>query len=623
MANYLIICVDAVQNAIIERWLSTADGASTDLLKFFMSDKNTCYYLANHGKKDIANDGGIFKGYAIDHERSQILYSGNGTAPNVHWPMAGAYIRVQQDSADIVVGNDLFAQLPLLYFREKGIVAISDSVFMLTEVRKRLGIPNRIHTDAALSRAWIHGMASHPLGTSTLIDGVQYCPPGSKIRINVLDNEPTSHIEKILAEEFFSANITDYRDTILQSARRAASVIAAITQIPETSTSLSLSGGLDSRVCLAIALEFGNKSSLFFKTNAASKDDYVVAKNLSERFNFEFKDPPKENIASKEHVSSWFLSCAGIYDPLSGGGPVHNQKHFRITGVGAESCKGYFGWRPLSAIHPAKVGYVSAIRSGLKRYKTAVRRSQGGLQSILPDCPDLLISIARVLNNKSWVPPKAAEDISEAAYREASQGLHTVGIGAENPWASEWHYLCFMNSIHGGRATMNSLLDVSPLLQHKLVGLSRSSLNEYPASKVGSPSIITDLLIALNPALASIPFDEQNKNLVSTYVVERSKKLGRVTNIEPYAVIGAPSAVNSGTPQMFLKLISERGFRGQFTPAVIKQFAAQGYEIIPSEIRHAYNIPKYLVENELPERISPSSWQCKAAGKIMAFLLAD
>lgn len=623
MANYLILCVGTAQNATIEPWLSTADGASTDLLKFFVSDKNTCYYLANHGKKDTTTDGGIFKGYVIDHDRSQILYSGNGAAPNVHWPMTGSYIRVQQDLEDIVVGNDFFAQLPLLYFRERGIVAISDSVFMLTEVRKRLGIANRIHTDAALSRAWVHGMASHPLGTSTLIDGVEYCPPGAKIRINVSGSRQVSHIEKVLAEEYFSANIADYRGTILQAAQRAASVIAAITQIPETQTSLSLSGGIDSRVCLATALEFGNKNSLFFKTNPASKDDFVVAKKLSERFNFEFKDPTRANIASKESISSWFLSCAGIYDPLTGGGPVYNKNHFRITGVGAETCKGYFGWRPLSAIKPASVGYVSAVRPGLKKYKTAVRRSQGGLWSILPECPDILISIGRVLSNKSWVPPKATEDISEAAYREAAQGLHAVGIGAEDKWASEWHYLCFMNSIHGGRSTMNSLLDVSPLLQHTLVGLSRSSVNEYPASKVGSPSIITDLLIALNPALASIPFDEQKKNLAPAYVAERSKFLGRVTSIEPYTIVGEPSAVNSGTPRMFLTLVRERGFTGQFTPAVIKQIVMQGYEAIPSEIRHAYDIPKYLVENELPEQISPSSWQCKAAGKIMAFLLAD
>lgn len=623
MANYLIICADASRSAVIEPWLNAADGAATDMHKVASHGGNVCYYVANQGKSDATKDGGIFKGYAIDHEKRHILFSGGTSAPNVHWPLEGCYIRLQQDQNDMVIGNDLFAQLPMLYFREKGVVVISDSVFMLTEVRRLLGIPNRIHIDAALSRAWVHGMASHPLGTSTLIDGVQFCPPGSKIRITISGNKPVSYIEKVLAEEFFSANITDYRDTILQAAQRAAAVVAAITQIPETTTTLSLSGGLDSRVCLATALAFGNKNSLFFKTNPASKDDYVVAKDLSRCLNFEFKDPPKNTIASKESIASWFLSCAGIYDPPIGGGSVYNPNQFRITGVGAEAIKGYFGWRPLSAIKPVKVGYVSAVLPGLKRYKTALRRSQGGLRAIFPECPDVLVSIGRVLSNKSWVPPKAEEDISEAAYREASQGLRVVGIDAENKWASEWHYLCFMNSIHGGRFTVNSLLGLTPLLQHTLVGLSRSSLNAYPAPEAGSPSIMTDVLIALNPALALIPFDEQNKNLASTYVAERSNFLGRVTSIEPYAVVGEPSAVHSGTPQMFLRLVRERSFTGQFTPAAIQQFVMQGYETIPLEIRHAYDIPKYLVKNELPERISPSSWQCKAAGKIMAFLLAD
>ncbi|ATD82443.1 hypothetical protein CNY67_14445 [Desulfovibrio sp. G11] len=74
---------------------------------------------------------------------------------------------------------------------------------------------------------------------------------------------------------------------------------------------------------------------------------------------------------------------------------------------------------------------------------------------------------------------------------------------------------------------------------------------------------------------------------------------------------------------MFIKIAHARGFKGNFTPSTIKQLAAEGFKKIPEEVRDAYLIPKYLVENELPERISPASWECKAAGKLMAFLLAD
>jgi len=73
--------------------------------------------------------------------------------------MPGKYIRFQCESDDVVVGNDLFAQLPMLYFAENGIVAISDSIFVLVEIRRLLDLPNKVNMDVALSRAWIHGMA--------------------------------------------------------------------------------------------------------------------------------------------------------------------------------------------------------------------------------------------------------------------------------------------------------------------------------------------------------------------------------------------------------------------------------------------------------------------------------
>ncbi|MGV7006345.1 MULTISPECIES: hypothetical protein [Desulfovibrio] len=623
MANYLIVCADAANSATIDRWFSTVNESPADLHKIAVPGNNVCYYLANKGQTDATADGGIFKGYAVDHDKRSITFSGNGEAPNVHWPTEGCYIRLQRDHDDVVVGNDFFSQLPMLYFARGGIIAISDSTFILTELRRHLGLPNQPNTDAALSRAWVHGLASQPLGTSTLIDGIEFCTPGSKIRVNFSVNTTTFHIEKILASDYFSAELSDYIGTISECAYSAAAIIATFAQIPNSDISLSLSGGIDSRVCLAAAINCGEKESLFITTNPHSKDDYAIANELAAHLNFEFKNPPKLQGETKEQIPSWFLSCAGIYDPPTGGGPISSGKSFAITGVGAEASKGYFGWRPLSAITPAKVGYVSAIRPAVKRYTAAIKHKKGGWHSTLPACPSIFRNFARVLSNKSWALPKVDEVISEAAYRASTQGLLAVGIAAEDPWATEWHYLCFMNALHGGRSTMRSLLGISPLLQRKLVGLSRSELNECIAPVGGAPSIITDLLIALNPDLAALPFDEPQKNMAHEYVRTRATYLGTISNVEPYSIVGDSCEVNSGTPEMFIKIAHARGFKGNFTPSTIKQLAAEGFKKIPEEVRDAYLIPKYLVENELPERISPASWECKAAGKLMAFLLAD
>lgn len=264
MANYLFVCAGITHGEKIRKWICAADGADADLIQN-SHGQCTAFYLARRGKLDVTRDGGVFKGYAIDHDRHQIMFSGGAASPNVHWPLPGCYIRLQQDRDDLIVGNDFFAQLPMLYFVEDGVVAVSDSVFMLTELRRCLGLPNHVHEDAALSRAWIHGLASQPLGTQTLIDGIHFCTPGAKIRVGLAGSDPTMHIEKVLAREYFSTHISDYKDTILQSAQRAAAIIAAFSQIENANMVLSLSGGIDSRVCLAIMLAHGIKNNWFFR----------------------------------------------------------------------------------------------------------------------------------------------------------------------------------------------------------------------------------------------------------------------------------------------------------------------------------------------------------------------
>lgn len=495
----------------------------------------------------------------------------------------------------------------MLYFAQDGIVAVSDSVFVLTEIRRQLGIPNRVNISAALSRAWVHGMASQLLGTSTLVDGISYCPPGSKICIALDADTPKAHIEKISAPDLFLSNVADYRDTIRESAKKIASIIATLTCVNNTNTILSLSGGLDSRICLAAGLEHGARDLLYFNTNSSQKTDYPIALALGKRFGFDFKVPHGQKVIPQtEQLPAWFLSCAGIYDPLVGSRAMFNPIRFTIGGGGAEVYKGNFGWRTLSAIRPDNVGHVSSMRPAIDKYRATVTPPQSTLRE----------RFLKFFQKH----PKVERDIAEAAYREASEGLRSVGIAPEDPWASEWHYLCFRNAIHFGRGTMTS---IAPLMQSELVGLSRSPLNAYPVPKADGPSIVTDLLIVLHPELALMPFDAPQKNMSSSYVEERSKFLGRITRVEPYSIIGDPYAVNSETPRIFLKLAAARGFEGQFTPHAVQEFVARGYEYIPKEIKHAYRMLNYLVENELPTSISASAWPCTVAGRIMSFILTD
>ncbi|MBL8471767.1 MAG: hypothetical protein KF778_06985 [Rhodocyclaceae bacterium] len=604
MANYLIVCVEPNNNALIEKWLSSTDKANADLLKIDLHEGKWCYFLANCGTQDSFGENGIFKGYAIDHDSRRLIYSGSGVAPNVDNPVPGCYIRMQRHLDDLVVGNDLFGQLPIIYSFENGVTAISDSVFVLTQVRRLFGIQNRVNTDAALSRSWIHGMANQPLGTATLVDGIYCSPPGSRIHINIAGIKPVPRIQVQPAQELFPGDVYNYKEAILDGARKTASIVATVAGLPDVDVNIAVSGGLDSRICLAAGLICPNKEVFSFHTNKSVTDDFNVAKQLSERFNFSFTSEGK----CKEQIPAWFLSCAGIYDSLiPAEDSAQNQQRVKLHGFGAEIYKGYYNWRPLSQITPAKVGYVSSIRESIATHMSS-------------HCDSSQTLISKLKYALGLPKPKARTDISQAAYREASKGLDAIGIATKDPWATEWHYLYYNNPIHAGRTTMRSLLDIKPLMQHELVRLSRSNINHYPTPKQYSPSIVSDLLIVMDANLATIPFDDAKKNLPYDYVQERSRLLGHISAAPTYHIAGGPNSVNSGTPKFFSELIRSRGFHGNFSTASVKQLALDGYDLIPSEIRPAYSIPKLLVENEL-KRISSSCWYCRAAGKMMAFLL--
>jgi hypothetical protein len=611
MANYLILCVNSDKAQQVEKWFARADEQDKDLLTIEVSGGKRCFYFANQGKLDKTIDGGVFKGYAIDHDRQELIYSGSWATPNVNRALPGCYIRLQRDLDALVVGNDLFAQLPMIYYSEGGVVAISDSVFILTALRREFGLRNRVNLDAALSRAWIHGMGAQLMGTGTLIEGISYCTPGSKIRISGGSGHISADLEKILMPDLFSDHVTDYRDSLIKGTKRIAAVVATMPTISGSHTTVQVSGGIDSRIGLAAALMQPDHEDCSFTTNKAHAEDYAAAYPLADKFKFTYGTQKPLEHRHIEQIPSWMLSSAGICDLLAAPVGTPLEPAFTIGGNGAEVYKGLFRWRRISAMTPDRVGHVAGIQR---------RKEQLELPSFLHGNQFFIRHLKKfILKNKV----KVGVDISEAAYRECAQGLHSVGISPENPWASEWHYLCFKNAIDSGRFTMASLLDVRPLLQEELVGLAYSKLNPYPAPVDGSPSVVTDMLIALNPELAMMPFDDPRKNMTKEYVQERSKYLGRVEKVEPYAVVGHPTRVNSGTPGFFIKLVRERGFEGNFTHDAIKKLALAGYESVPASIRHAYEFPRFLVEKELPDRITGVSWHCKTAGKLMAFSLAD
>ena len=613
MANYLVVYADAGKANKIERWFENNNRNQEDIVTIIKDEEKTCWYFARNAKNDRVNDD-IFKGYAINHEQKYIVYSGNNEKciPEIKQSLPGFYIRIQHKENNVFIGNDFFALFPMIYFKSEGVVAVSDSVFLLTELRRYLGIPNRIHTEAALARSWIHSMASQVLSPQTVIDGIFFCPPGTTLILSYIHNHVDINLDVVPAKQYFSCDITDYRETLHEAAKQVCSVISGLITIPESVVSLGLSGGLDSRTCLAAVQNQGIQDYISFNTNTNLEKDYALVDLMSKLFNFKLNDNRNKGlkyINRKRALQSWIISNAGIYNILLSPTSEISETskiYINMYGGGGELYRGNFGWRKISQVCPEKLGCATGIDSEIiDRYMLN--------RKFLQKIPAL----------RKYIDEKIEREVSSAAYNQTTQGLKFCGIDSECRMASEWYYLLYRNPIHFGRSSMNCLVHIPPIMQKNLVALSRSPLNQYPFPEKGKQSIGTDLLILLSPVLASLQFDESYKNLDPVYIQERATYLGQAEKSEGYSVRGNPRDVHSGTPDMILEMSNKQEWLVDMDVENIRKNALVGYEKLPPDLKKIYSLHAYIAEHEHNNMTGYGLWERITMGKLMSFLLAD
>lgn len=302
--------------------------------------------------------------------------------------------------------------------------------------------------------------------------------------------------------------------------------------------------------------------------------DFQIVTRLSDQFGFQINKPVGSQFRPKlekvDRMALWTIACMGIYDPLYCPSAVNlGRTLFSITGHGAELMKGNYGWRTIRAI---------------------TRKLE--LAEVQAQCENT---------------------------------LNSMGIDPADKWGSEWHYLGMRNSIHGGRSTMTRLTGMRPLAQRKLVALSRSEMNQYPAPRKGAPSIISDLLIALSPDLALAMFDDPRKNMTLDHVTNRLRAIGgRVSarDSRPYKVFGSPQAA-TGPVKSFLAMAVKKGLSGAIDARSIQSLVTLAVDFSPPKLATCYRNMVGKVVTEVKDPIDASTRVAVSAGKILTLLLAS
>lgn len=478
----------------------------------------------------------IFQGYSIDHEAETMVFAGAGDEhlPHPSRPLEGSYFAARLEAAGLECGADLFGFVTMAWFSDPMVSAISDSYLSLIALRRAFGLPCRPHEETIRGRMWLNSMGLQQLGRETYCAGVRYATPGTRLRFDhetgLLSETPLDLVDR------YTGVFDTHAEAVTVSAHRMVRTIMTYAAAGGL-VALGLSGGTDSRLCLAATLAADIGDQLHTASTKNRSADYAVASDLGATFGFEVNAPSghiQGRLRQNDLAQGWAASSLGLYDALYMPRAFRERDVpvFSVGGQGAEVSKGNYGWRPLAQI---------------------------------------------------TMPPDGLQ--------QSRAGLAAIGVPGGDRWESEWHYLGFRNPLHSGRANLSSDYVARPAAQVPLVGLSRSDVNELPAPGKGAPNVILDAIIKVSPQLALHPFDSESKNVSPEFVAERLHSVGgplETGRLSPYTIAGSPQPARGVTGSQ-LDIARKMGFTGDLTPRALLPMAgamAERFaELVPADVR--------------------------------------
>ena len=159
--------------------------------KFFTNENEECseisivniqegFSLLSISKSEhlVQDDNGIsfFRGWFQDHDSQSIVLGQKGynewkkSNSESNKEYEGAYVHSQFKGLTLSIRNDLFSYLPVIHFSNRDLFVCSDSLYIISEVRKTLGLPCKLNQKVMHSRAWTHGLACAVMSNNTQIE---------------------------------------------------------------------------------------------------------------------------------------------------------------------------------------------------------------------------------------------------------------------------------------------------------------------------------------------------------------------------------------------------------------------------------------------------------------------
>ena len=552
MSNYLIACGESEIISEISKWFEEGAQDISEVSMESLSNGYSIYCISKSSKLQRTEDSVFFmQGWMRDHASSSVILGQEGYAKwrkdstslheLSHHRFEGSYVEISFSENTLTVKNDLFCLFPVVYFVEKNLFVCSDSLYIVSELRKMLSLPCTQNENVLFSRSWIHGLACAPMGNETQIKDVCLLSPGKEIFLPFIRNRDSTEYfrsDKFLIEKnlptLFKWESHDYQHSLRKITTEFIQSVISFGEIQNLYLNLGLSGGLDSRLILAVILNDKNllaRTKITTNVHQTRKDDFDIVNVLSNKFDFKFNN--SEGV--KNHLlthklklskidcpfSLWILSSMGIFDMMY----LHdsyweNPFVVDIGGHGAEIVKGTFANSKISKLI-YKRSYLGLLKNPFKNFSN-IHFSRKKLKKIK---------------------------------NEIKRSLKSSGINLKDLGSFQWHHMCYKSPIQNGRYLNRTLLSSRPYLQRNLFAFAVSPTNSDRFSNKNANSVLQDMLIILNPELAKTEFANDTYNLTGDYVDKRLLELGGKLDqsiITPYRIYGDIKNLRNGPPKLFL-----------------------------------------------------------------------
>ena len=518
---------------------------------------------------DNGDEGTYFRGQALDHETSSMILGAKGfcdfqqkfsefSSPDKIADFEGSFILARWDMEQFTLQTDLYSMYRLIFYSNDEVVIASDSLVVITECMKALGVKREINRDVALIKAWnASGLPNCPFTPELIVKGVFTVQVGSFIHGKWTQKGISCNLIQRDVKQLFESSNQSYVEILSDCVKRMYSTIKFATEAFSPVIEFGLSGGIDSRVLLALCLQSESiMDTLVINTNTSPTrvNDFEVVTALSHKFNFEFnnRDIRTQKLAQfasnriliNNRLGFWKLASLGTYDSF------YLTPHFyshpcimHMSGVGAEPVK--------QAMDTSRIDNLARSQHPLVREKVRGKIS------------------------------------------ETVQGM---GISPQSNQAMKFFHMSYKASYHLGFKIAQSSMLLRPYVQKSIFSMALADDNPFRGKPNQGPTALHDMIILLNPELASLPYDSDKKNITPEYVAERLDELGgaiKLSKMPQPSIFGKIEHIANGPPNAFLKMVEE----------------FKWHDEIPQRVQLA-NMVKHNFESKFPDDLKEIYLSC-------------